>query len=150
MIGYPVIDADGHVTEPERGYRERLPEPFRSGQQPLYPFDGWDRSLGGTLGHAVAEPARQLADMDAEGIDIAVLFPTGGLSIGCVRETERAVALARAYNDWLAEFCAAAPERIKGVGIVALQAPEAAVAELERLPGLGLVAAQVTTFVASH
>src|SRR5215211_4006235 len=147
MIGYPVIDGDGHITEQESAYRERLPEPYRSAQ-PLYPHDGWDRNLGGRLGHQVADPARQLADMDAEGIDIAVLFPTGGLAIGNVRDPALATALARPYNEWLAEFCITAPERLKGVGIVALQQPATAVAELERLVQQGHVAVQVPTHVA--
>lgn len=147
MIGYPVIDGDGHITEPERAYRERLPEPYRSAR-PLYPHDGWDRNLGGRMGHQVADPERQLADMDAEGIDTAVLFPTSGLAIGNVRDPDLATALARAYNAWLAEFCRAAPERLKGVGIVALQQPGAAVAELERLAELGHVAVQVPTYIA--
>jgi uncharacterized protein len=147
MIGCPVIDGDGHVTETEEAYRARLPEPYRSAR-PLYSHDGWDRGLGNRMGHRVTEPTRQLADMDQEGIDIAVLFPTLGLGIGNVRDPDLAIALARAYNDWLADFCAAAPDRLKGVGIVALQEPDAAVAELERLAALGLVSVQVPTWIA--
>lgn len=146
MIGYPVIDADGHLTEPMEAYHSRLPQPYASARN-LFPQDGWDRGLG-RMGHRVDDPVRELADIDAEGIDIAVLFPTAGLSIGNVRDPDCASALARAYNDWLAEFCSAAPERIKGVGIVALQETESAVGELERLVDLGMVAVQVPTYVA--
>jgi predicted TIM-barrel fold metal-dependent hydrolase len=77
-----------------------------------------------------------------------VLFPTSGLAVGNVRDPDLATALAHAYNDWLADFCAAAPERLKGVGIVALQEPAEATKELERLAGQGHVAVQVTTYVA--
>ena len=147
MIGYPVIDGDGHLTEPESAYRERLPEPYRSAR-PLYPHDGWDRNLGERMGHRVDTPAQQLGDMDREGIDVAVLFPTSGLAVGNVRDPDLATALAHAHNDWLADFCAAAPERLKGVGIVALQEPAEATKELERLAGQGHVAVQVTTYVA--
>ena len=146
MIGYPVIDADGHLTESIEVYRERLPEPHRSARN-LFPQDGWDRGLG-RMGHRVHDPARQLADMDAEGIDIAVLFPTAGLAIGNVRDPDLARLLATAYNSWLAEFCGAAPDRIKGVGIVALQETESATEELKRLVDLGMVAVQVPTYVA--
>ena len=38
----------------------------------------------------------------------------------------------RAYNDWIAEFCAAHPTRLFAVAGVPLQAPELAVAEAER------------------
>ena len=146
MIGYPVIDADGHLTEPMTAYRERIPEPYSSARE-LFPQDGWDRDLG-RMGHRVADPERELADIDAEGIDSAVLFPTAGLSIGNVRDPARARVLATAYNQWLHEFCSASPDRIKGVGIVGLQEVESAVEELERLVEFGMVAVQVPTYVA--
>src|SRR5688572_21499256 len=73
MIGYPVIDADGHVNEPWEAYRARLPAPYNAARS-LFPGDGWDRGLG-RMGHVVDNPQRQLADMDVEGIDVAVLFP---------------------------------------------------------------------------
>ena len=47
--------------------------------------------------------------MDAEGIDQAMLFPSIGLYFSAVDEASTAVALARAYNDWLASYCAADP-----------------------------------------
>ena len=80
MIGYPVIDADGHLTEPISTYKERLPEPYRSARN-LFPQDGWDRNLG-RMGHLVDEPQKELSDLDVEGIDAAVVFPTSGLAIG--------------------------------------------------------------------
>lgn len=146
MIGYPVIDADGHLTEPIETYRGRLPEPYTSARN-LFPQDGWDRNLG-RMGHLVDNPQQELSDLDAEGIDSAVVFPTSGLAIGNVRDPDCARHLSSAYNSWLAEFCAAAPDRIKGVGIVGLQQTESAVEELERLAELGMVAVQVPTYVA--
>ena len=41
--------------------------------------------------------------------------------------------MARAYNDWLAEFCAAAPQRLYGSGLVHPQNVDAAVAEARRM-----------------
>src|SRR5256886_12083131 len=71
------------------------------------------------------------AGMDTDGIDIAVLSPTIGLSIG---NAPPAIAegLCRAYNDWLRDYCAAAPERLVGVGAVPMIDVEAAVAEARR------------------
>src|SRR5207245_2959269 len=53
--------------------------------------------------------AARLKDMDTDGIDIAVLYPTIGLSIG---NAPPAIAegLCRAYNDWLRDYCDAAPK----------------------------------------
>jgi predicted TIM-barrel fold metal-dependent hydrolase len=79
--------------------------------------------------------------MDSEGIDQAVLYPTGGLSFSLLEDPAAAVALAAAYNDWLAGYCAADPRRLFGAAMVPLQDPVAAARELRRAVGeLGLVA----------
>lgn len=61
-------------------------------------------------------PETQIEAMDAEGIDVAVLFPTRGLFAHAKEydDDEFAAAVSRAYNDWLAQFCAHAPERMYG------------------------------------
>ena len=46
----------------------------------------------------------------------AALYPTYGLMIQGVTEREPALALCRALNDWLAEYCAHDPTRLVGVG----------------------------------
>ena len=80
--------------------------------------------------------------MDTEGLDMAVLFPSRGLfvlGLDTVRmmgndglEPEYATAIARAYNDWLHEFCREAPERMLGAGMVAPHDLPGAVAETRR------------------
>ena len=44
----------------------------------------------------------------------------------------------RAYNAWLAEYCATAPNRLFGVGQIAMHDPVAAIADLEELRRLGM------------
>jgi predicted TIM-barrel fold metal-dependent hydrolase len=51
------------------------------------------------------DPHACIKDMDADGIDVAVLYPTVGLFFGGLQDDGLAVALCRAYNDWLAEYC---------------------------------------------
>jgi predicted TIM-barrel fold metal-dependent hydrolase len=76
-------------------------------------------------------------------MECAVLYPTAGLSIGWVREPAFAVALCRAYNDFFHhEFTSASP-RLKGVALLPLQDPAAAVEELRRARGLGAVGAML-------
>lgn len=125
-----VIDADGHVTEPAAGLRKFMGESYQN--RPISESEAWDRGLGGTLGKSNHDPAVQLADMDTADIDIQVIFPTSQLSLAHVRETALAVERARAYNDWLAEFCSADRQRLKGVAVVALQDIEAAIQEARR------------------
>ena len=59
-----------------------------------------------------------------EGIDQAVLYPTIGLYFSLVEEPAGAVALARAYNDWLATYCAADTRRLFGAALLPLQDPD--------------------------
>lgn len=77
----------------------------------------------------------QLEDMDVEGVDVAFLYPSYGLFVTAsdAIEPSLASAIARAYNDWLAAFCAVDPKRLRGVGMVALQDPEAAANEAARV-----------------
>jgi predicted TIM-barrel fold metal-dependent hydrolase len=84
----------------------------------------------------------QVAAMEAEGLDVAVLFPSRGLFVLGLDtpavmgidglEPDFAAAIARAYNDWLADFCRTAPERLLGAGMVAPHDVAAAVAETRR------------------
>jgi predicted TIM-barrel fold metal-dependent hydrolase len=85
------------------------------------------------------DPAERLKDMDLDGIHAQVLYPSVTLNGASVysEEPELQVACVRAYNDWLAEFCAYAPERLYGQGIIPTVGVEAAVAELERVMRLG-------------
>jgi predicted TIM-barrel fold metal-dependent hydrolase len=75
----------------------------------------------------------QLDAMDLEGIDVAVTFRTIGSHVIAIDEMEPALAAAicRAWNAWMAERAAEAPERIKGAAIVPLQDVALAVEEAE-------------------
>ncbi len=77
--------------------------------------------------------------LDSEGIDLAVIYPGLGLKLGGIEDPELAVWSCRVYNDWLAEWTATAPDRLRGVGALPLQDPAAAAEEAHRIAGLGLV-----------
>jgi uncharacterized protein len=79
------------------------------------------------------DPHARLIDMDADGIDIAVLYPTSMLT--WVEDAELFGAACRAYNNWLRDYCSAAPGRLYGAGVVPLQDIDAAVAEMRRCVG---------------
>ena len=88
------------------------------------------------------DPASNLRDMDREGIDLSVLFPTLGLYIMWRDnlDTELSAAICRAYNTWLAEYCSYNASRLHGVALIPLQDPARAVTELRHAKEkLGLV-----------
>jgi predicted TIM-barrel fold metal-dependent hydrolase len=91
------------------------------------------------------DPHARVADLDVEGIAAAVVYPTMSLfygpvdEIAALRNVDFVLDCQRAYNDWVAEFCAAYPRRLFGVAAVPLQDVAKAVAEARRAVGtLGL------------
>jgi len=86
------------------------------------------------------DAAERLEVMDAEGIDMAVLY--GGLaqSLGGFSDVELAVACHQVWNDWMADWCALSPDRLVGTAVLPLHDPHAAAREVERAHGMGLVA----------
>jgi predicted TIM-barrel fold metal-dependent hydrolase len=146
--GIAIIDADAHAIDLDETYRKRLPKEFRD-RMVIYPSDGFDRLQNGALAARRPKTAEQnLADNDREGIDIQVLYPTGGLFLSRVRERDYSIALARTYNDWLYEWCSVDPKRLKAVALVPLHVDvKAAIVEMERAVGeLGMVGVMVNTF----
>ena len=164
--GFRVIDADRHIMEPEDLY-DRYLEPAFKGRVFVGPgrrerlvdgrpvSDNTQAPSGGgmTLGQGYRESYPEavaanfdapsnLRDMDREGVDVAVLFPTLGLYIMWADFIEPALsaAICRAYNNWLADYCSHDKERLHGVMLLPLQDPKLACEELRRASReLGLV-----------
>lgn len=149
MAGRPleIIDSDMHVRDLEPLLRKHLSTEFGRRER-LFPHDNFDRRMGNTLGKEVVDAATQLKDMDAESIRLAVLYPTNGLSIGEIREERFAVALARAYNEWIADYCHASPERLRAVALLPVYNGQAAAEELDyAVRKLGLVGGMVPSYI---
>ncbi|HWP58217.1 MAG TPA: amidohydrolase family protein [Candidatus Acidoferrales bacterium] len=150
-----IIDADGHVIEPpafwdeyfERGsLYERRPRRVRDNNGntrlmvdgELLPrrYGRWRGSGGGMAPERRREggwnPSKRLEDMDVEGIDVAVLFPSQLLALPQVLDPALALAMTKAQHRWLADYCKASPARLKGIATLALQDVAGAVKELER------------------
>lgn len=72
--------------------------------------------------------------METEGIDIAVLYPTAGLFFMAPekREPRFSLAICRAYNDWLYDYCQHSPDQLKMVAMLPVDDVNLACAELIR------------------
>jgi uncharacterized protein len=140
------IDADGHIVEKNADLLRYLPEPYSKRTGALLPSDGMDTNMGGLLGGLEGNDIPQrLRDMDTEGIDVSVLFPTSSFGVSSLVERDYAVAYARAYNDFIADVCKQTP-RLRAVALVPLQNPAAAVEEANRaVTKLGLSSVAVAT-----
>jgi predicted TIM-barrel fold metal-dependent hydrolase len=141
----------------EPRYRGRAPEGLTNGprdisvlvdgqlpNRPGVATDDWNRALAAHMAprekdYAFAaargwDAGAQLEAMDREGIDRAVLFPSRGLFVlgSEALEADFAAAIARAYNDWLGDFCSADRERLYGAAMVAPHDPKTAAQETRR------------------
>jgi predicted TIM-barrel fold metal-dependent hydrolase len=158
--GYKVFDSDMHVYEPpdlwERyiapEYKGIAPRGLTSEklidlrtQIPGIELVNGPPPRGKNFEHnqrLFAEHARrrwgpdvQLEAMDEEGLDVAVLYPSRALMVltKTGMEPGYAHAIARAYNDWLYEFCGADPNRMLGAGMVSVHDIGHAVEETHRV-----------------
>src|SRR5438046_3305075 len=141
MSQVAVVDADGPVTEPmslrtdyvEPASRERAPRPVLDERgRPCMLLDGRlvmrhamlltlgpDYDVAAAKFHAGGwDPQARLRDMDSEGIDLAVLFPSVAFYLPETSDAALPAALCCAYNDWLADYCRAAPSRRFGVAML--------------------------------
>lgn len=137
-----VISADSHLAEPFDLWETRLPAKFRD-RAPRFPHAKYGQGQHARTGGW--DPNERLKDMSIDGVSAEVLYPTiagAGYRLGDVALGE---ACCRAYNDWAAEYCRVAPDRLWGQGLIPLWNMDFAVEELERCKNAGLVGA--TTWV---
>jgi predicted TIM-barrel fold metal-dependent hydrolase len=92
------------------------------------------------------DPEQHLKDMRLDGVAGEVLYPSQGLFYFKVADSQLMSAIFRTYNDWLAEFCSTAPERLKGIAMINLDDVPEGIQELERSAKQGLVGAMISEY----
>ena len=160
--GFKILDSDMHLREPadlwdkymEPEWRARAPKILsstaRSSAMVLIEgkiLQGYKPSYRGGIFDATRideeiadyrargfDAKTQLQAMDREGLDVAALYPSIGLGIMMRDDMDPklAAAIARAYNNWLYDFCQTDPKRLKGVAMLPLHDPNEAVKEAQR------------------
>jgi uncharacterized protein len=90
------------------------------------------------------DPQARLADMDAMGVDHAVVFPTLlNEYLPIVENPQAAAALAQGYNDWVWDFAAQTNGRVHPVAILPLHSSLLARRELDRVAEKGFTAVEI-------
>lgn len=159
-----LYDADGHVIEDVAGIIAKLPSPWRAGREKvlssdlaklhgisIFPPLGYLSTIP-TAGKSAGRKSERESGRDPEtweyflrevGIERTVLYPTLGLTTGRIRDPEYAVAITRAYNDWMAETYLDHPSgRFNAAALLPMHRPAAAAEELRRVVNeLGFCAA---------
>lgn len=81
----------------------------------------------------------RLLDMNKEGIDVQVLYTTLFLVQPLAHRPAAVNAIYGSWNNWMADVCGRAADRLKWVCVVDLQDPQAGAAELRRCKDLGAI-----------
>jgi aminocarboxymuconate-semialdehyde decarboxylase len=150
MTGWPegLIDVHTHAIDPDlpdigSRYEGRFPSVRRTGpDQAQIVLDG--RVYREIDSRSWSAPAR-LRDMDAEGVAVQVVAPIP-VTLCHGEPAAGAAALATAQNDFLARLVDEGGGRLRALGCVPLQDPQASVAELKRCVGeLGFAGVEIGT-----
>ncbi|MEE9609013.1 MAG: amidohydrolase family protein [Myxococcota bacterium] len=164
----PILSADSHITEPPGTYVDRIDPRFRERAPRLvrheslgdiFVIDGMKQPVPMGLVAAAGKPAHELAtfgvrfeelhrggwdpharleDQDRDGVAGEILYPTVGMALCNHRDFDYKKACFDAYNEWIAEYCSAHPQRLFGIGQTAVRSPQEAVEDLGRIKALGL------------
>ena len=159
----PLISADSHVVPHPDFWSEYLPSSLRDRAPRLERTDKGDFVVfEGNLSPVMAlnsqsgrdkddftfshprwedqraggwDPAARVADQEIDGVSAEVIY--GG---GPLRSTDQELYFAShaAYNDWLADYCSHAPDRLVGVAYIPFDSVESAVKEVRRVAARGL------------
>jgi predicted TIM-barrel fold metal-dependent hydrolase len=149
--GMIAIDADGHVIEPDEMFTEYLAPEFRSRTRGfVLNADNNRRFIVDGIDHppfpkeiSVRKPMtaeNRIKVLDKESIQTAVLFPSAGLVSGYL-DAPFAIAVATAYNNWIADYARPYADRLRFAAPVALHDVDRAIDEARRaVRDLGAVA----------
>ncbi len=124
-----LVSADAHLDEPVELWNEFSQEV--RGQLPKLGRPQEDRPQGGL------NPEIRLEHMDLDGVSADIIYPTAALRAFTLPKEIQQPAF-RIYNDWLADYCRTAPNRLFGVPCLCTYDIDAAVAEMQRCADLGL------------
>jgi predicted TIM-barrel fold metal-dependent hydrolase len=173
-LGATIVSSDSHVVEPpdlftsrmERRFRDAAPRvieeggadwwlvddeiafsasaPARAGerfegQEQLRPKFKFER-----VRPAAYVPSEFIAENEVDGVYASVLYPSLGIVFFSLRDSALLSAVCRTYNDWVAEFCRFAPDRLKAVAMINLDEVSVGVREMTRAREKGLVGAMVS------
>ena len=92
----------------------------------------------------LTDPAVRLAAMDAQGVDVQLVSPSPSHYHYWTDEAS-AEKLYRLANEATAAHCSAAPDRLRGLGLVPLQHPRQAVRALEHAMDQGLLGVEISS-----
>lgn len=148
-VTHPTVDVHAHVLLPEI-------EGLVAGLPGLAEAKALDARRNGPAALAVNGPmvrdriprltdtAVRLAAMDAQGVDVQLVSPSPS-HYHYWADEETAEKVYRAANEATAAHCSAAPDRLRGLGLVPLQHPGRTVRALDHALDQGLLGVEISS-----
>ncbi|MFD3870312.1 amidohydrolase family protein [Streptomyces sp. NPDC058623] len=145
----PTVDAHAHVLLPEV-------EALVAGLPGLAEARTLDARRNGAAALAISgpmvrdriprltDPAVRLAAMDAQGVDVQLVSPSPS-HYHYWADEDTAEKVYRLANEATATHCAAAPDRLRGLGLVPLQHPDQAAHALDHALEHGLAGVEISS-----
>ncbi len=84
------------------------------------------------------DPDARLLDQDRDGVHGEIVYPTVGMVLCNHKDMDYKDACMKAYNEWVAEYSGAHPDRIFGIGQTAMRTPAEGVEDLKKIKSFGL------------
>ena len=164
----PIISSDSHITEPPGTYIDRIDKKYRDTaprlvrdekKGDLFVIDGLKHPVPMGLVAAAGkkaeeltafgvkfedlhrggwDPDARLADQDRDGVSAEVIYPTVGMLLCNHRDYDYKKACFDAYNEWIAEYCSAHPDRLIGTGQTAMRSVDEGIEDVRKMKDLGL------------
>jgi uncharacterized protein len=166
-LSFKAVSADSHVVEPpdlwtkriDRKYLDRAPRIIEDEDQ------DWricPEEMGGKVGIGLAsaalrknedismsgrfadvlpggyDPQARIEDQDRDNIEAEMLYTSFGLTMYKIQDLDFQFACMQAFNDWLANFCASAPDRLYGAAMIPTGPLDRAIREMKRCADTGM------------
>src|SRR5919112_1514361 len=137
---YRLMSADGHLEVPPERWVHRVPEKYRERAPHTVKLpDGGDALM------IEGQPLLEANFLDLRAGRASGTWQPFGLKVADpvfwrnIAHDEVYKAVIRGYNDWLGEeYCAVAPDRLIGMGVIPITNVAGAIAEMEHCKKLGL------------
>ena len=164
------LSADSHVLEPGDLWTAAAPPGYRDRVLRVVTENGTSHREGEGLGYmplamtfaagqhgeftnvetawesrpaAGYDPAARLEAMAADGVAGEVLYPTLGMGLYLIPDADLKRVSMLAYNEWLADFVARGDGRFVGLGMLTVDDPVGAAADLVAIRSAGFRGAMV-------
>ena len=166
-----LISADSHVIEPgdlwtnymAQEFKDRAPRVEREDDNDVFKCEGITLLPVGALSAAGRpsdkvraqgsynndvppgswDPHERVKEMVVDGVEAEVLYPSIALRMFGLSDRPFQLACFQAYNSWLADYCQAYPNRLKGIAMLNVDSVEDGVGELKRAKKLGLAGGMI-------